>query len=689
MPTFAGVVATACLTVFSAGSPEAGIPDKAFTQEYSETYAIDPGGPGDDVRAIALDPKGGIWAATKAGVRLLRDGAWKSVEGVADGPAYSLWVDAKSDTVYVGAWDGVYIVSDGKASKVESVDGPVTVVRPAQGGIVALGPDKAYAYSNSKQAWRPLRVQWSRNLRDALLDASGTLWIATGMGLYAVQPPEGEKELALGLEGATKNRVRHYFRQPEDLYTGALNALESGLDGRLWIGGWGGIDVYGENARSERLTYENGLPNFDVRALAFAPDGTLWAGTAMGVVRYNPGFKSIPEYNGSAWSLRHSLRWLPSDDVRDIVLGPDGTAWIATAAGVGAIKKRSMTLAAKAEHFEKVLEQRHIRPPYLVEKCFFPNPKDLTHWEPVDDDNDGQYTNIYMGMECFRYAATKDPKAKANADNAFDAMEFLQTVTGTPGFIARTVVPKDWPKVHDGNETIPPEVAADRRARDPRYKQVEVRWRPSADGKWLWKGDTSSDEITGHFYGYLVYYDLAADDARKERVKKLVRRVMDGIIDGGYVLRDLDGEPTRWGVWSPEKLLHDADWRVEAPINAFEILSYLKTAHHITGDAKYDKEYKRLLHEHGYLDLVRRPKAYGLSERTHIDDELIALAAPALMLYEDDPDLLAVYREGYTWTYNTVRNDQDPFMDFTYAWLLGREVPVVSDVAFLRISHWI
>ena len=65
---------------------------------------------------------------------------------------------------------------------------------------------------------------------------------------------------------------------------------------------------------------------------------------------------------------------------------------------------------------------------------------------------------------------------------------------------------------------------AERQASDPRYKYVPVRWRPSADGKWLWKGDTSSDEITGHYYGYLFYYDLVADEAEKLHVAQHVQR---------------------------------------------------------------------------------------------------------------------------------------------------------------------
>ncbi|MCP4642293.1 MAG: regulator, partial [bacterium] len=176
-----------------------------------------------------------------------------------------------------------------------------------------------------------------------------------------------------------------------------------------------------------------------------------------------------------------------------------------------------------------------------------------------------------------------------------------------------------------------------RRVRDPRTKRVDQRWRPSEDGKWLWKGDTSSDEMVGHLFGYYFYYELVADEERKERVREHVRKIVDYIIDGGYILRDLDGEATRWGVWAPKHVNDDPDWRVEGVNKTFEVLSFLKAAYHMTGDEKYQREFLTLIREHGYADKARHPKSYGRSERTHIQDDLLSLSTPALLLTEDVP----------------------------------------------------
>ena len=66
-----------------------------------------------------------------------------------------------------------------------------------------------------------------------------------------------------------------------------------------------------------------GLPSPDVRAVTLDSDGTAWIATANGV--------GLLRSDGSIAALTPAL---PSPDVRAVALGSDGTAWIATAGGV-------------------------------------------------------------------------------------------------------------------------------------------------------------------------------------------------------------------------------------------------------------------------------------------------------------------------------------------------------------------
>ena len=62
------------LSVHAAATPAAGITDSPFIQEYHEAYPISQGPVENDVRAIAVDGTGSIWAGSKAGVfRLDKD----------------------------------------------------------------------------------------------------------------------------------------------------------------------------------------------------------------------------------------------------------------------------------------------------------------------------------------------------------------------------------------------------------------------------------------------------------------------------------------------------------------------------------------------------------------------------------------------------------------------------------------
>ena len=579
----------------------AGIADTPFVQEYHEAFPLSEGDGCNDVRAVAVDDSGRVWAGTRDGVYRL-DRNTKQWIGLMEnedaGPVYDIVAD-RAGAIWIGAWNGLYRSTPDSLIKLKRIDCPIAALCVVGDTIIGLGGGGIWRIVNESCTYE--KMPYSKHFRAALADKNDGLWIATGMGLYH----------------HTDTGYRLYQRQSE-LLGPDLHDVAYAQDGSLWIGGLGGITVYKDANRIGHFTPEEGLPGISVRCVAQGPNGLMWVGTNHGVTRYN----------GGSWSLRHSRRWLLSDDVRDVAFDAQGTAWIATSAGISAIKRTSMTMAEKANHFLDICLARHVRDPGLVEKCSLRVPGDTSTWAPRDDDNDGQYTAMYLAMESFRYAVTKSSQAKANAKKTFEALRFLQTVTETPGFVARTVIPSSWTKRADPNRKITDRQWAEMVVHNPREKRVEIRWRPSRDGKWLWKGDTSSDEITGHMFGYLFYYDLVADDAEKRHVARLVLTIVDYIIEGGYVLRGMDGKHTKWGVWAPEKLNHDPDWAPERGVNSVEILSFLKLAYHVSGDKRYQKEYMRLLDEHDYASNVKRAKTTHPTWRTHIDDELLALAYP-------------------------------------------------------------
>jgi hypothetical protein len=311
-------------------------------------------------------------------------------------------------------------------------------------------------------------------------------------------------------------------------------------------------------------------------------------------------------------------------------------------------------------------------------------PGDTTSWRNSDDDNDGEYTSGYLAMESFRYAVTKDKNARIKARKAFDFLKFLQEVTGTEGFFARSIVPVNWTKVNDANRTYDKKQLADELIKDPRYKPVEQRWRKSGDGKWLWKGDTSSDEMDGHMMGYFFYYEFASGEMEKILIRDHVKKIMDHLMKTNYNLIDIDGTHTRWAVWSPDQLNHDPDWASEKSLNSFELLAYLKFAGHITGEEKYEKEYRRLIDKEGYLENASHLNSKNPAWQIYFDRTMEGYLFPILLKYEKDPKLNQFYNKLINEWMDNQPAGENLINNLTYALATGKKVNRRQTIEFLK-----
>ena len=439
--------------------------------------------------------------------------------------------------------------------------------------------------------------------------------------------------------------------------------------GQLWFATRAGVGCRQANGWK---FYEgrDGLPWNDFTGLAPGPNGEMWFGTRLGAIRWN----------GKDFQYRQGLRWLPHDEVRRVAVDATGNAWFATAQGVGWIERRTMTLAAKAEIYEYEMEHYIQRTPFgFVAEAPLSAPGDKSTAAPQDSDNDGLWTAMYGAGECFAYGATHDPKAKVRATKAFEALRFLQTVTqggsaaAPKGYVARTIRPKDWPDPNVGR------LEQDRASQknDALWKAYELRWPKSEDGEWYWKSDTSSDELDGHYFFYALYHDLVAEtNGEKERVRDVVRRLTDHLIAHGFSLTDHDGTPTRWGVYGPQVLNHDARWWVERGLNSLSILTYLSVAEHLTQDAKYGAAARELIDRHGYAQNLMFPKVqYGPGSGNQSDDEMAFMCFYTLLNCSKDEALKASVRYSFFAYWANEAPELNPFFNYAYAAHgLGRQI---------------
>jgi Two component regulator propeller len=457
--------------------------------------------------------------------------------------------------------------------------------------------------------WQSHAIAKGKKVTSILTDSTGDLWVATNGGLLRRMNGKwvnlDDDLMAAGLK-------RSYF------------ALENGfLNGDLLFGGLFAVGCIAKDGNHWLLRGADGLPYGPITTIRSLKN-TLWLGTDRGVIKKDKN-----------WHYFNGKRWLADNKVNDILPIDQNTTWIATPKGISQIQQVEMTLAQKAKAFEERIKLRHDR--YgLVSGSRLKIQGDLSSSETSTDDNDGLWTAIYLAAESYRYAVTKDPEAKKCAIKAFEAMERLEAITGIPGFPARSLVAENEDTGKGGE------------------------WHLTPDKKWKWKGDTSSDEIVGHMFAYPLFYDLVAEGKMKERVRSLVQRIMDHIVDHNFQLVDLDGKATRWAVWTPDSINYSNNWWYERGINSMQILAFLKAALHVTGDQKFEKAYQTLIQKHHYAENMVPQKMYGPFDINHSDDELAFLPNYILLRYANDVKLLPTYLKSTQRSWNVEQPDRIP-----------------------------
>lgn len=453
--------------------------------------------------------------------------------------------------------------------------------------------------------------------------------------------------------------------------------------GRLWFASAQGVGCF-HNGEWRLYSGVDGLPYDAMTGVVAEEDGTVWFGTKKGAIRFD----------GEAWAYRQGKRWLPGDEVRDLALDADGNAWVATDAGLSWIHFTEMTLAEKAKYYEDQIDHRHRRTQFgYVIEAQTETPGQFVNVRLTDSDNDGLWTSMYGAGECFAYGATKDPQAKRRADDVFKALQFLSQVPRgskhepPKGFIARTILEVDS-NSDPNQQRYSLEQQERTQKRDNYWRVYEPRWPLSADGKYYWKSDTSSDELDGHYFFYALYYDLVAEnEQQKSAVRELVRDNIDHLIKHDFCLHDHAGR-TRWAVFGPHELNQNPEWHVERGLNSISVLSYLNVAYHMTGDVKYREAGKQLREKHSYHINALVPKyQHGIGSGNQSDDEMAFMAFYNLIKYEPDPELKKLYLVPFANSWRQEEPEMNPFFNFCYA-AVGSNVKVSNIYGEHDLSPW-
>ena len=425
------------------------------------------------------------------------------------------------------------------------------------------------------------------------------------------------------------------------------------------------------------IDYRDGMPQIQMTGVARAKNGDIWGGTQNGVWRLRDG----------KFRYFASRRWLPSDAVKRVWCDDKDRCWVETDKGFACLEEKPMTLAYKAAHYEEIAAKYHNRRGYLSNCSYKVAGKPELGTFHEASDNDGLWTSVYLGAECLRYGATKDPKAKALAKKSLNALLELERLTGIPGFPARATVTDDELKAGVTGMSLNDKVPA------PGGGETPIWFRSPVEKNVWMKGDTSSDEIAGHYFAWFLYDRHVADPEEKKRIAATCKRVTDYILDHGYTLPDHTTLATRWGHWEPSLMNDSPYWKQERGLNSLEILSHLKVAYALTGEKRYEQAYEDLINKHHYLlNILTYRRNTPWWRLNHSDDELAYLAYYPLMLLEKDPARKLILSQSLarTWepslTEQTIKAEASPFYNFMYGALTGSPCDVES--AQLTLQDW-
>ncbi|MDO1448963.1 hypothetical protein Q0590_21980 [Rhodocytophaga aerolata] len=582
--------------------------DTLYSQDFSIQYNLTEEA---TLKKVLCDRNGRISILSTAGLRTTHAGAFLYPGSLVPEVSYRPLQDRKITGLTLYEEQLVYL--DDKALLSNAWAGKLYINHSLPGAtLVAPGEDFSFLLSDGHtvQYLTQKQVLWQGNIPGPVIDivfdkTRNTFWLLTEKSLVTFSVAkqtldtvfEGEDFTCFTLATAT-----------HEIIVGSSN-------------GFLRIDASSYQQKGEKQTK---LPWTHITSVQEI-DNLLWFGSEKGA------FQLLPD---GKYSYYASKRWLPSDKVIHIAKGHQGSVLILTDKGLGEIHFRDMTLHDKALYFEQQVRKRHIRNGFNATIAGM-TPGNVSTGYLEDSDNDGLWTAMYLGSQVFRYAVTKSEDALQNCRESLDAMERLYTINPVAGFPSRSFERRGY-ALHD-----------------------KARWRPADDPQWDWKSTTSSDEAIGHVFALSAMAELLEDQELRRKAITLLDTLMQHVVSHDFYLIDWDGKPTQWGKWHPDYVNARPKMVGDRKLNSSNIIAMLQTAYHFTRKEIYKEKAFELMHEHGYLDNLKRPiKEIGMAPESadelsknlseawnHSDDEMYFLGYWGLYRYAFNDSLKMMYKE--------------------------------------------
>lgn len=514
--------------------------------------------------------------------------------------------------------EGTFVLKDIQTAQMQYAPSLNIMFIGSNTGVTALDLTKMEFRSVSKEVSQAcIALFWCEEWQ--------TLFVSNKIALWTIKySNEG---------GSIRSDINHEWIGGILAYTPTDFAYDSTTNG-VWIAERESVHKLTIDGVYWRYGYQQMAPMTNITSVA-VHDGMVYTGSSdagMARVHSNTDPTQLDiniegNHNGAkddpwTWKYFYGPRYLIDNTVKSIVPAVDGKGvFVMTSTGASYMRLDSITLDIKAKVMETMQYPRHDRHG-IINPTSLKVYGDLSTYVLSCGDNDGLWTSMAVIGLAYRHMSEKhgNEAARASAWRGFEGLERLSTITGAyPRYTARSFC-----KVSDGNNGCPDSI-------DPECVDDCWYYAPDNEG-WYYKGDTSSDELSGHFAAYAILYDhVAQTEEQKGRVLRLMEGLLEGIIENDlYFISPETGKRTLWGFWNPKELNDMPEHYSERGTNSLEILAWCASAYSITGKDIYYNQFWELVKNHNYVANTLNVKIDSALDENHSDTELIYLAYQTL-----------------------------------------------------------
>ncbi len=281
------------------------------------------------IRVVMEAKDGTLWLATNGGGLVsCKNGRWRSY-GLREGLPSDIVTaiqEASSGLIYVATRKGLtYFDPASEEIRFQPVlasDGnpldSVTAIVPALGSLLICSYDRVYRLDPSTYSKATLFSKFDKQVRTALYDSTGALWLATrGGGLYC-----------------WKGSDKKHFDTSNGLSSDIITSLYEDRDKNIWIGtGSGGLIRYNRK-NFEVFTEAEGLTENAIECIYEDREGSLWVST------YRNGLNRFRDTKFLTWSVSEGLA---NNMVFQAYVDSNGSIWMCTAVGLSRLKDAKIT----------------------------------------------------------------------------------------------------------------------------------------------------------------------------------------------------------------------------------------------------------------------------------------------------------------------------------------------------------